>query len=438
VCEYCVSGKSCDHGTGKAASAPCACSLAGTAKCPGCGCECASWDWGLGFAGPAAVRSFFGVGDDENPGFSEYPASKAQLIAAATQELQDAEASPADVGWLSKNLPDGTYPDRGSALSALSPTISWPGIDPAVVVARLPMQAIANGTRLVVGPDQTAVLVGKNGRPLDPFGPGEYVIARESAPRAAAESRPPAPKFPKSVITATPFFASTREIRTALNRTGRTRSGESVVVHGSVTFSITSLADFMTRAKSPGRGFTAAETEAAVGGILGPAIDQTLAAHDAREFDGPSKLIEDSIRLSAGPAGLRVSSVQLDPVGRMSPTDQLAAMQKMQAEAMSHMPPEVQARIQAQMAQAMQRRAQASRTSPPAPPALGTVSGTPAAPPSGAVVQICPSCQASNPASVRFCGNCGKPLPTKRACPRCGTEAAPGVKFCGNCGGPLG
>src|SRR5208282_3363512 len=170
---------------------------------------------------------------------------------------------------------------------------------------------------------------------------------------------------------------------------------------GSVTFSITSLADFMTRAKSPGRGFTAAETEAAVGGILGPAIDQTLAAHDAREFDGPSKLIEDSIRLSAGPAGLRVSSVQLDPVGRMSPTDQLAAMQ---------------------------RRAQASRTSPPAPPALGTVSGTPAAPPSGAVVQICPSCQASNPASVRFCGNCGKPLPTKRACPRCGTEAAPGVK----------
>ena len=67
-----------------------------------------------------------------------------------------------------------------------------------MVVARLPMQAIANGTRLVVGRDQTAVLVGKNGRPLDPFGPGEDVIARESAPRAAAESRPPARSSPRA------------------------------------------------------------------------------------------------------------------------------------------------------------------------------------------------------------------------------------------------
>jgi hypothetical protein len=433
VCEYCVSGQSCDHGTGTTGSTPCSCSLAGTKKCPGCGCECASWDWGLGFVGPSTVRSFFGVGDDENPGFSGYPASKAQLVAAATQELEEAESSSSDVQWLSKNLPEATYPDRGSALAALSSTISWPENDPTAVVARLPMQAIATGTRLVVGRDQAAVLVGKSGHPLDAFGPGEKVITRETAPRAAAESRPAAPQFAKSVISATPLFASTREIRTDFNRTGRTRSGEPVTVRGSMTFSIASLADFLARAKSPGRGISAKEVDAVVAGIVGPAIDQILAAHDARDFDGPSKLLEDSIRSSAGSAGLRVAAVSLNPVGRMSPADRLAAVRERQAEVLSHMPPEVQA----QMAQAMQR-AQASRGPPPPPPATGAASGKPAAPSSPGAAQVCPSCQAPNPTSVRFCGNCGKPLPTKRLCPRCGTEAAPGVKFCGNCGGPVG
>ena len=437
MCEYCVSGESCNHGTGETASDPCACSLAGTKKCPGCGCECASWDWGLGFAGPAAVRSFFGVGDDENPGFSGYPASKAQLLAAATQELRDAEADPADVEWLSRNLPEGSYPDRGSALSALTPTISLSGADPAMFVSRLPMQAIATGTRLVVGPDQSAVLVGKKGRPLDPFGPGAYVITRETAPRAAAESRAPAPKFPKSVITATPFFATTREIRVALNRTGRTRSGDAVTVRGSVGVSIASLADFLARTKPPGRGLSTADTETAIVGILGPAVDQTLAAHESREFTPPSKFLEQAIRSNAGPAGLRIAAVTIDSVGQVSPSDRLAMVQQKQLEAMSHMPPEVQAQLQAQMAQAMQR-AQAARAGSGAIPAGGPVARTSvAAAPSGGA-QVCPACQASNPATVRFCGNCGKPLTAKRTCPRCGSDVAPSVKFCGNCGGPMG
>jgi Double zinc ribbon len=431
VCEYCLGESKCEHGA--SGGAPCSCSLAGPAKCPGCGCECAGWDWGLGFSGPATVRSFLGVGDDENPGFSEYPATKVKLLAAATEELQDAEANPADLAWLSKNLPDGTYSDRGSVVASLSSTISWKGDDAGTIVARLPMQAIATGSHLVVGREQSAVLVGKNGRPLDAFGPGDHVITRESAPRAAAESRPPAPQFPKSVISATPFIASTREMRTELNLSGRTRSGEAVTVRGTVAFSIGSAADFLGRAKSTGRGFTTKEAEAALTGLLGPAINQTLAAHDAREFDGPSKLLEDSIRSTAGVAGLRVSSVALNPVARMSASDQLAALHQRQAEALSHMPPEVQA----QMAQAMER-ARAAR-GPPPPPAAGAGLAKPAAPPPPAAgAQVCPACQTPNPASVRFCGNCGKPLATKRVCPRCATEAAPGVKFCGNCGGPIG
>jgi membrane protease subunit (stomatin/prohibitin family) len=437
VCEYCLSDTSCDHGAGKAPSSPCACSLAGTKKCPQCGCECESWDSGLGFDGPAMVRSFFGVGDDENPGFSGYPASKRQILSAATQELQDAEANPADLEWLSRTLPDGTYPDRGAALTALSPVLSWSGNDPALLVAPLPMHAIAVGTRLVVGRNQSAVLVGRTGRPLDLFGPGEYTVTRESAPLAAAVSRPAATGFPRSVITARPFFAATRETRIALNRTARARSGESIAVRGTVTFSIASLGDFIARAELWRRVLSAAETESAITGILGRALDQTLAAHDASELDGSSQLIEESIRSSAGQAGLRVSSVTLDSVGRVSLTDQMAAMQKKQLEAMAHLPPEVQARIQAQMATAM-ARSQAARGSTSGVPAAGTVPGTPAVRPSPGAVQICPSCQASNPSTVRFCGNCGKPLSTKRLCSRCGSEVAVGVKFCGNCGSPVG
>lgn len=431
MCEYCQSGAACDHGA-KPGSA-CACSLAGTGRCSECGCECASWDWGLGVAGPASVRSFLGVGDDENPGFSEYPAPKARLVAAATQELQEGEADPADAQWLAKNLPEGTYADRGSVLAALSSTIAWTGEDPAALVAPLPMRAIASGARLLVGPNQTAVLVGKDGRPLDAYGPGQHVLTRETAPRAAAVSRPPAPHFPHTVISATPVFASTREVRTAIDQTGRTRSGDPVSVRGSVVFSVASVAEFVGANRSLGRGFSSKETEAALATALGPAIGQALAAHDVRELGPSSPVLEEAIRAGAGAIGIRVSSVSLEPVRPVSPNDQLAALRQHQAEALSHLPPEMQAR----MAAAMQR-AQAAGRAPGPPPPPGAGPATPPAAPPVAAGLVCPSCHASNPPSIRFCGNCGQPLVTKRTCPRCGTEAAPGVKFCGNCGGPVG
>jgi membrane protease subunit (stomatin/prohibitin family) len=439
VCEYCSSETPCDHGSGKAPTSPCACSLAGPKKCPECGCECDAWHWGLGFVGPEAVRSFFGVGDDENPGFSNYPASKSQLMAAAHEAFEESETEANDTGWLTRNLPDGTYPDRGAALAALCPVVAWRADDPAGFVAALPMSAIAVGTRMVVGQDQVALLVARDGRPFDHFGPGEYIVSRESAPRAAADSRPAAAGFSKSVIRATPFFASTLETRTALNRTGHTRTGESVRVRGSVTFSIASLPEFLGRVGPKPRGLSVTEAQAAVATILGPALDQTLASHVTGELAGSSKLIEEAIRTAAAQSGLRVSAVTLDSVGPVPLTESMAAMQQMQLQALAHMPPEVQARVQAQMAKAMER-AQASGASRPGVPPSPAVPRAPASTvPGSAAARVCPSCRASNPLDVRFCGNCGQPLlPPKRSCSRCGQEAAPGVKFCGNCGNPLG
>src|ERR1700675_1568548 len=48
----------------------------------------------------------------------------------------------------------------------------------------------------------------------------------------------------------------------------------------------------------------------------------------------------------------------------------------------------------------------------------------------------CAKCGAENPASKRFCGDCGAPLANR--CGQCGAENPPEKKFCGDCGSPLG
>src|SRR5512139_2836047 len=52
---------------------------------------------------------------------------------------------------------------------------------------------------------------------------------------------------------------------------------------------------------------------------------------------------------------------------------------------------------------------------------------------------VCPKCKTENPATMKFCGNCGTTLtaPVEVTCAKCGTKNAPGTKFCGNCGKKL-
>lgn len=44
----------------------------------------------------------------------------------------------------------------------------------------------------------------------------------------------------------------------------------------------------------------------------------------------------------------------------------------------------------------------------------------------------CSNCSFENPATARFCENCGQPL--QRGCPNCGQPVSATAKFCGNCG----
>ncbi len=45
---------------------------------------------------------------------------------------------------------------------------------------------------------------------------------------------------------------------------------------------------------------------------------------------------------------------------------------------------------------------------------------------------VCPSCQADNPQTSRFCDQCGAPLEAR--CPQCAAALRPGARFCGACG----
>jgi membrane protease subunit (stomatin/prohibitin family) len=69
--------------------------------------------------------------------------------------------------------------------------------------------------------------------------------------------------------------------------------------------------------------------------------------------------------------------------------------------------------------------------------ATSTQQAAPAAGASRAATQTCPHCQATVPASAKFCPNCGKQMAGPVTCPKCGHANSAGAKFCTNCGNAL-
>ena len=64
--------------------------------------------------------------------------SAGQIVEAAREQFQEAETDMADLGWLSGNLPDGTFRDLGEVLAALMPVVAWRGKDASALLAALP------------------------------------------------------------------------------------------------------------------------------------------------------------------------------------------------------------------------------------------------------------------------------------------------------------
>ena len=50
--------------------------------------------------------------------------------------------------------------------------------------------------------------------------------------------------------------------------------------------------------------------------------------------------------------------------------------------------------------------------------------------------KIC-QCGAKMPADCKFCGKCGRPIPTEKICKKCGKVVPPDFSYCGKCGEPI-
>lgn len=68
--------------------------------------------------------------------------------------------------------------------------------------------------------------------------------------------------------------------------------------------------------------------------------------------------------------------------------------------------------------------------------AFSGTSGSQSSSAPAAATMTCPNCQATIPATSKFCPECGTNL-QERTCPTCHARVAPGAKFCSNCGQAL-
>ncbi|HXW67060.1 MAG TPA: zinc ribbon domain-containing protein [Thermoplasmata archaeon] len=423
MCQHCAGEASCSHPDCAPSPSACACARAGAGRCPTCGHPCLPWYFGLGLVGaPPAVNDFLGGAGSESPGFDGYPASRSALLAAAREEFADMEEAPtAALAWLDTHLPDRSYQDRGDVLVALTPEIRGPELVPPRWRSSAGPSALPFGVRLVVPTGQVAVLVSREGAPLDAFGPGEHVLTTATAPHAAAGSRPPAAGFDRTVLDTRAVFYTTGPQTGTLSVRARSPSGPPAPIRASIRFSIQDPVRF--EAAISRRLSDSAPTDTVLSMVAGPALERAMAAPA-----GDPSFVEGTIRQALEAAGLVPADITVGATGPGAgfPSDVLARL-----------PPEQRALVEARLQESMRRRAAAGAGGPPNPsPSAGPVAPpAPAGVPPGPV--RCSACSAPNPSTVRFCGNCGKPLPPAQNCPACGAPSRPGVKFCGNCGAPV-
>lgn len=428
MCDYCASDPACANPTCARTGSACSCSLSGPPRCPTCGHDCLPWYVGLDLANaPVSINSFLGGAGTENPGFDRYPATKAQLLAAARQEVADSdEPNTADVEWFDHRLPDGTYRDAGEVLSTLWEAPSPPSFGGPEWFYRPRPTSIPLGARLRVPPATVLLLVGRDNQPLDVLPPGDHLVSPTTAPLAAAQARPPAPGFARSVLRSSLVFFSTGDLESPVDYRGRSRTGEPFYVSAKVRCALTDPKKFV--ASPAGNRTPSSLGTAALGSVLAsPALTSSVQARDAAAITSDPSLAESTIRSAFESAGFAVRSVQVEYAG-FNPVDRAFAGGA--RDPFAHLPPEARATMQARLAEAMSRRG----GPPPPRPVAGPTAAVPGTPGSAPAVLVCPACRAPNPPAGKFCQSCGSSLAASRKCPACGQDVPPSVKFCGNCG----
>ena len=435
MCESCQGEQICQHGRGPPGGPMCSCSLSGPPRCPECGCPCDPWYFGLSVVGPLAINSFLGGAGDENPGFSQYPATKSQLVAAARQELTEGEVDPAEADWFAQRLPEGNLPrSRGSD----------DGGEPRVPVerrrradARLEASELRRRNRHV--PDRPAErdgrIHGTEGGGLGRVLPGRArhfsgIFPARRVPLTTCRSRV-FPDHDPGAARVRLGAALRSEIR--MHDPG-TSSGRPLNVSGTVAGSVRSPGGLLEHARNSPDPTTSESVGEILSRELVPNLTRAVADREPQAVANDPAAVEDAVRSCAADIGLTTSRVTLDHVGSLPSADQMAQLRKRQQEQMANLPPEVQAMIQTRMA----ARAQI---------------GTPSASPTGVAATV------PRPVGPRLLPLPCRDLPRvpdtepivgqvlqpvwwtfglRANCPQCGQGITPGIAFCGNCGAKIG
>lgn len=432
MCDYCTSDRECTNPTCASNGRGCACSLSGNEQCPSCGHPCVPWYWGMGLDDcPDIVRDFFGGDGTESPGFDKYPATKAQLLAGVRELQADMEegTTPEDLVWLDQRLPEGTYPDAGEVFRVMTSVLRAPPLDSTRWVRGGYLRTFAAGTRLVVGANEFALLVGTDGSTFDAFGPGEHVLSADTAPLAAAVSRLPKPGFPKWALRAGPLYLSTSDQNGRVLGSGKTKSGEPIGIMAKVSFWLQDPSKF---ARSPaGRRLDPnLDIDRMLASLAKGALDTLVASLESPSLEAIQSSAESAVRSSLEAAGLGVRTVSIEVSGPRFGfgASFRAPPPTLPPEVLARLPPETVAKMNA----ATQRREEILRAAAANPNA--SHAAPPGSPGTPLPVVTCPSCHTPNARAAPFCRNCGVALAAQKFCPSCGHAVAPGVKFCGKCG----
>ncbi len=427
MCEHCASDPECRHPVCSAKGSGCACSLQGPAQCPTCGHPCLDWWWGMGVVGaPDWVSDFLGGQGSESPGFERYPATRAQLLGAWKERMEDilsdSDATLDDPRWLETHLPEGTYRDPGEVFLAVNPVLAGPALDPSKWVARLPVTALAAGSRLQVPQGAAAILVDSNGQPLEVFPAGEHVLSATTAPKAAAASRRPAPGTARYSLAATPLFCYLGDLEGKVQHSARPPPVPPPMFSATVRFWIAEPSKLAATPAVKVLESSAPQPQQ----LLSSVVQTKLQGLDAPTLGDHGKL-ETLLRSWLTEAGLGVRSIAFDARGYGGMPPSFAAGPQGSApgavggmppgmppgippEALARMPPEARAMFEARMKAAMAAHAAATARAgsgagtPPSGGAPGPSNGLPPG------LVLCPNCRRPNPMSFASCVACGRPL----------------------------
>jgi ribosomal protein L40E len=423
MCEFCEVDGLCMHSGDKVHDNPCVCALSGPVICPECGHSCMPWYSGLQLPQRADLMDNL----RENVFLEGTPLlSKSDLVKRVSAY------SPEEAAWLSSNLPDGKFTDPGDVIVSLFPLLQSPGENADYgLVWRHPLTSLATGMKLRVKDQETGVMIEGDGKNMaDVFSSGNYVLSLANSPKLASKSRRPAEGFSKAVFSGYPLFISQSEgIQVDISSMSLSPSKKMGVIQGKGKISVSTPAAFVSfylSLQETDRANLGATVKNRINDMVGAIIGQ----QDLEVLKQNKGVITNVISENLSIWGLKIS-LDIDYVGEATPE----MMKQAQSQMMDYRNNVIQ--MAAQLRQQMQARTVYNQ--PPVKTNLETNLSPPSSNAESPRQISCEKCGFKNPASSRFCGNCGSSLVVKvKICPKCGQNSAPNTLFCGNCGTKLG